>query len=71
MPSAASLGTEMTYYAHASSGCLHIRPLINTRLRPEIDKMKAIAEFVAGLLGVYGGALSSEHGDGPCAQLAE
>ncbi len=58
------LGTEMTYYAHASSGCLHIRPLINTRLRPEIDKMKAIAEFVAGLLGVYGGALSSEHGDG-------
>ena len=58
------LGTEMTYYAHASSGCLHIRPLINTRLGPEIDKMKAIAEFVAGLLGVYGGALSSEHGDG-------
>jgi FAD/FMN-containing dehydrogenase/Fe-S oxidoreductase len=58
------LGTEMTYYAHASSGCLHIRPLINTRLRPEIDKMKAIAAFVAGLLGAYGGALSSEHGDG-------
>ena len=58
------LGTPMTYYAHASAGCLHIRPLINTRLRPEIDKMKAISEFVAGLLGAYGGALSSEHGDG-------
>jgi FAD/FMN-containing dehydrogenase/Fe-S oxidoreductase len=58
------LGTEMTYYAHASSGCLHIRPLINTKLRPEIDKMKVIAEFVAGLVGAYGGALSSEHGDG-------
>jgi Fe-S oxidoreductase len=58
------LGTEMTYYAHASSGCLHIRPLINTKLRPEIDKMTAIAEFVAQLLGAYGGALSSEHGDG-------
>lgn len=58
------LGTEMTYYAHASSGCLHVRPLINTKLRPEVDKMKAIAEFVADLLGVYGGALSSEHGDG-------
>jgi FAD/FMN-containing dehydrogenase/Fe-S oxidoreductase len=58
------LGTEMTYYAHASSGCLHIRPLINTKLRPEIDKMKVIAEFVAELLGAYGGALSSEHGDG-------
>jgi FAD/FMN-containing dehydrogenase/Fe-S oxidoreductase len=59
-----ALGTQMTYYAHASAGCLHIRPLINTRLRPEIDKMRAIAEFVAGLLGSYGGALSSEHGDG-------
>jgi FAD/FMN-containing dehydrogenase/Fe-S oxidoreductase len=58
------LGTQMTYYAHASAGCLHIRPLINTRLRPEIDKMGAIAEFVAKLLGAYGGALSSEHGDG-------
>ncbi len=58
------LGTEMTYYAHASAGCLHIRPLINTKLRPEIDKMEAIAQFVAGLLGAYGGALSSEHGDG-------
>jgi len=60
----ASLGTQMTYYAHASAGCLHIRPLINTKLAPELDKMKAIGQFVAGLLGDYGGALSSEHGDG-------
>ena len=58
------LGTRMTYYAHASAGCLHIRPLINTKMGSEIDKMKAISQFVAGLLGNYGGALSSEHGDG-------
>ncbi|MBW7882495.1 MAG: FAD-binding protein [Caldilineaceae bacterium] len=58
------LGTKMTYYAHASSGCLHIRPLINTKLRSEIDKMEAITRFVAELLGTYGGVLSSEHGDG-------
>lgn len=58
------LGTQMTYYAHASAGCLHIRPLINVKLRPEIDKMRVISLFVADLLGQYGGALSSEHGDG-------
>lgn len=58
------LGTQMTYYAHASAGCLHIRPLINVKLQPEIDKMRAISLFVADLLGQYGGALSSEHGDG-------
>ncbi len=58
------LGTQMTYYAHASAGCLHIRPLINTKLGAEIDKMQAISRFVADLLGNYGGALSSEHGDG-------
>ena len=58
------LGTQMTYYAHASSGCLHIRPLLNVKQGAEIDKMRAIALFVAELLGDYGGALSSEHGDG-------
>ncbi len=58
------LGTQMTYYAHASAGCLHIRPLINTKLGAEIDKMREISLFVADLLGNYGGALSSEHGDG-------
>lgn len=58
------LGTQMTYYAHASSGCLHIRPLLNLKQGAEIDKMRAIAIFVADLLGDYGGALSSEHGDG-------
>jgi len=58
------LGVEMTYYAHASSGCLHIRPLLNLKQRSEIDKMREISLFVADLLGDYGGALSSEHGDG-------
>ncbi len=60
----ADLGTQMTYYAHASSGCLHIRPLLNIKQGAEIDKMRAIGTFVADLLGDYGGALSSEHGDG-------
>ncbi len=54
----------MTYYAHASSGCLHIRPLINIKQAGDRANMASIAQFVADLLGDYGGALSSEHGDG-------
>jgi hypothetical protein len=41
------LGVEMTYYAHASPGCLHIRPLLNLKQGADIDKMRAISLFVA------------------------
>ena len=58
------LGTKVAYYAHASSGCIHIRPLINAKVASEVDKLPAINTFSAELLGEYGGVLSSEHGDG-------
>lgn len=59
-----SLGTEMAYYAHVSAGCLHIRPLINSKIATDIAKLPIITEFAVDLLGEYGGAFSSEHGDG-------
>ena len=58
------MGTPITYYAHAGAGCLHIRPLIDRRHAAEVAKMPDIARFAAGLVKGYGGALSSEHGDG-------
>jgi FAD/FMN-containing dehydrogenase/Fe-S oxidoreductase len=58
------LGTKVAYYAHASAGCLHIRPLINTKLAKEVEKLPEIARFSVDLLGQYGGSFSSEHGDG-------
>ncbi len=58
------LGTEVAYYAHASGGCIHIRPLINTKVATEVDKLPKITEFSVELLGQYGGSFSSEHGDG-------
>ncbi|MBN1217472.1 MAG: FAD-binding protein [Anaerolineae bacterium] len=58
------LGTNVNYHAHASAGCLHLRPIINTKLAPEINKLPIIAQFSVELLGKYGGAFSSEHGDG-------
>ncbi len=56
--------TRVAYYAHASAGCVHIRPLINTKEASEIAKIPEILEFAVDLLQGYGGALSSEHGDG-------
>lgn len=58
------LNTPITYYAHASAGCLHIRPLINAKLASELAKLPEISNFSVELLGEYGGTLSSEHGDG-------
>ena len=58
------LGTKVAYYAHASAGCLHIRPLINTKLAKEVEKLPEISRFAVELLSQYGGSLSSEHGDG-------
>ena len=57
-------GTRIAIYAHASAGCLHVRPLINTKRASELAKIPEITEFAIDLLHGFGGALSSEHGDG-------
>jgi FAD/FMN-containing dehydrogenase/Fe-S oxidoreductase len=58
------MGTDVAYYAHASAGCIHIRPLINNKVAAEIAKMPQIVDFAAEMLHGYEGSLSSEHGDG-------
>ena len=56
--------TRAGYYAHASVGLLHIRPMVNLKDSDEIAKMRSIAESVRDLVMKYGGAVSGEHGDG-------
>ncbi|MGQ0752591.1 MAG: FAD-binding and (Fe-S)-binding domain-containing protein, partial [Betaproteobacteria bacterium] len=56
-------GTRGTWYAHASVGCLHVRPVLNMR-EDGAHKMRAIAEEAAELVKQYKGAYSGEHGDG-------
>jgi FAD/FMN-containing dehydrogenase/Fe-S oxidoreductase len=58
-------GTEGTWYAHASVGTLHVRPILDMR-RDGAAKMRAIAEQAAELVREYKGAYSGEHGDGLC-----
>jgi FAD/FMN-containing dehydrogenase/Fe-S oxidoreductase len=56
-------GTVGTWYAHASVGCLHVRPILNMRA-DGAQKMRFIAEETAQLVREYKGAYSGEHGDG-------
>ena len=58
-------GTRGTWYAHASVGTLHVRPILDMR-RDGALKMRAIAEEAAELVRQYKGAFSGEHGDGLC-----
>jgi FAD/FMN-containing dehydrogenase/Fe-S oxidoreductase len=57
-------GTDGTWYAHASVGTLHVRPVINLKLETGAKAMRAIAEEAFDAVAAYRGAHSGEHGDG-------
>ncbi|HSO08266.1 MAG TPA: FAD-linked oxidase C-terminal domain-containing protein [Pelomicrobium sp.] len=57
-------GTQGTWYAHASVGCLHVRPVLNMRSEDGAKKMRAIAEEACAMVREYKGSYSGEHGDG-------
>ena len=57
-------GTKGTWYAHASVGCLHVRPVLNMKSGADVAKMRAIAEECFALVRAYKGSHSGEHGDG-------
>jgi FAD/FMN-containing dehydrogenase/Fe-S oxidoreductase len=57
-------GTKGTWYAHASVGCLHVRPVLNMKDPTDVAKMRAVAEETFFLVREYKGSHSGEHGDG-------
>jgi FAD/FMN-containing dehydrogenase/Fe-S oxidoreductase len=56
--------TEGGIYAHASAGCLHIRPILDLRNSEGVRSLRSIAEQTLSLTLRLGGSMSSEHGDG-------
>jgi len=60
----AKYGTRGTMYAHASEGCLHVRPVLNLKLEKDVKAMRAIAEETFAMVREYKGSHSGEHGDG-------
>jgi FAD/FMN-containing dehydrogenase/Fe-S oxidoreductase len=59
-----NFGTKANYYAHASAGCLHIRPLIDLKIVTGLEQLRGITKSVVVLTKSIGGAISGEHGDG-------
>ena len=56
--------TEVSMYAHASVGVIHVQPLLDLRLQQDIENLKNIADETFDLVVKYGGSWSGEHGDG-------
>ncbi|HEX9951981.1 MAG TPA: FAD-linked oxidase C-terminal domain-containing protein [Rubricoccaceae bacterium] len=57
-------GVEAVMYAHASAGCLHVRPFFDLRLPAQVAAMERVAIASADLVKKYDGIIASEHGDG-------
>ncbi len=57
-------GTSGTWYAHASVGCLHVRPVLNMKDPVDVHRMREIAEAAMDLVREFKGSHSGEHGDG-------
>ncbi|HEX7188714.1 MAG TPA: FAD-binding oxidoreductase, partial [Actinomycetes bacterium] len=57
-------GLDAGFYGHASVGCLHVRPFVDVTDPEQVAVMRAVATEVKDLVAEYGGANSSEHGDG-------
>ncbi len=57
-------GTTGEWYAHASAGCLHLRPMLNLKSAEGVERMRRIADAIADLVIEMQGSISGEHGDG-------
>jgi len=57
-------GTKAAFYAHASAGCLHVRPLVSMKTLDGVATMRSLTEHAADLAVKFGGVMSGEHGDG-------
>lgn len=55
---------QVAMYAHASAGCIHIRPLVNLKTSIGVKQLRQIAERSVELVVTFGGTTSGEHGEG-------
>ncbi len=60
----ADQGAEMAMYAHASAGCLHVRPMLNLKTAEGLRQYRAIGEAAVDAVMAFKGTISGEHGLG-------
>src|SRR5205085_3784295 len=58
------LGLEASYYGHAASGLLHVRPVLDLHRREDLEKFRLVADQTSALVKQFKGSLSAEHGVG-------
>jgi len=58
------LGLDASYYGHAATGLLHVRPVVDLHLAEDRRKFRQIADQVSALVRQFRGSLSAEHGVG-------
>src|SRR5437660_1787232 len=58
------LGLEASYYGHAASGLLHVRPVLDLHSAADLKKFRQVADQTAALVRQFKGSLSAEHGVG-------
>jgi len=59
-----SLGLEASYYGHAASGLLHVRPVLDLHTPEDLRKYRLVADQTSALVRQFKGSLSAEHGVG-------
>src|SRR5581483_11467259 len=59
-----SLGLEASYYGHAASGLLHVRPVLDLHTAEDLRKFRLVADQTSALVRQFKGSLSAEHGVG-------
>ena len=58
------LGLEASYYGHAASGLLHVRPVLDLHSAADLKKFRQVADETSALVRQFKGSLSAEHGVG-------
>jgi FAD/FMN-containing dehydrogenase/Fe-S oxidoreductase len=58
------LGLEASYYGHAASGLLHVRPVLDLHSAVDLKKFRRVADQTSALVRQFKGSLSAEHGVG-------
>src|SRR6266404_5170131 len=59
-----SLGLEASYYGHAASGLLHVRPVLDLHTADDLRKYRLVADQTSALIKQFKGSISAEHGVG-------
>jgi FAD/FMN-containing dehydrogenase/Fe-S oxidoreductase len=58
------LGLTASYYGHAASGLLHVRPVLDMHSAADLKKFRQVADETSALVRQFKVSLSAEHGVG-------